>query len=183
VIPTELAGQVVVDYASTPEWGAASATFSPDLAYRYALWRCWDIRGSRVTFVMLNPSTADAFTVDPTVRRCLGFAKMAGAGSMTVVNLYALRSTDPKVLYTHPDSIGHLNNEFIRDAALQSDVTIAGWGAHGAFMGRGPTVRRFLTELGVRLRCLRITKGGHPGHPLYLPADSPLLPYPTEMPR
>jgi hypothetical protein len=73
----------------------SSAVLSPDGVYRYRLDRVWGA-GPRVLFVMLNPSTADATQDDPTLRRCLGFARDWGYGSLTVANLYAYRARGPQ---------------------------------------------------------------------------------------
>lgn len=76
-------------------------------AYRYRLDRLGALLGrGAVNFVMLNPSTADAEQDDPTIRRCLGYAFRWGFARLIVTNLYALRSTDPRALWEHPDPIG-----------------------------------------------------------------------------
>jgi hypothetical protein len=170
--------EIVHDYDLT---GDASAVFDGSRQYRYALTRTWDKTKPTVTFLMLNPSTADAFTVDPTIRRCLAFAHREGAGTLQVVNLFALRSTSPGLLYTHPDPVGPRNDEFIVDAVDGSAAVIAGWGVHGGFAGRDAAVRHLLT--GTRLACLRLTKSGHPMHPLYIPGDAPLIDYAMEAAR
>src|SRR5438105_250311 len=77
---------------------AGSAWFSPDKQYRYLLTRSWDHIPQAMTWIMLNPSTADAFRDDPTIRRCISFARREGCGSIRVVNLFALRATDPRDL-------------------------------------------------------------------------------------
>jgi Protein of unknown function (DUF1643) len=46
-------------------------------------------------------------------------------------------------------------------------MTVCGWGNGGAHIGRGVDVRRMLHNP----HCLRLTKDGHPSHPLYLPAS------------
>lgn len=56
------------------------AALSPDGVYRYRLWRIWDDDLAPTAFVMLNPSTADAMQDDPTIRRCMSFARSWGAG-------------------------------------------------------------------------------------------------------
>src|SRR5512133_2959068 len=98
---------------SEPDYIASGATFSRDRRYRYSLWREWNRDLSRVAFVMLNPSTADEARLDPTIRRCLGYAHAWGCGSFVVGNLFALRSTDPAALYRADDPVGRAN-----DAAL-----------------------------------------------------------------
>lgn len=160
----------------------ATATFSPGRVYRYALTRRWDTDRPMAAFVMLNPSTADAFTVDPTVRRCVSFACDWGAGGVLIVNLFALRSTDPRALYSHPDPVGPDNDTVItwHLSAMTEVVTpvIAAWGVHGELHGRGREVAALLAARRVPLSCLGTTKDGHPKHPLYLPASAT----PTEFP-
>lgn len=161
---------VAVTDESLGEWGEATATFSEDRVHRFLLTRTWDEVLPRVNFVMLNPSTADAFQLDPTNRRCVGFAREWGFGGVVTTNIFAFRSTDPKGLRTATDPIGAENDAFIVDAAQSCDVVIAAWGTHGALGGRGDEVRELLRGAGVPLSVLRVTAGGHPSHPLYLPA-------------
>lgn len=152
------------------------AVFSDCGNFRYRLWREWGL-GSPLLFVMLNPSTADAFTVDPTIRRCIGFARRWGAGGITVVNLYGLRSTDPRALNVHPDPVGP-DNDAVIGRVLSGDGiarVVAAWGAHGR-ADRVATVRALAAGAGVSLACLGRTKGCSPRHPLYVRGDADLLP-------
>jgi hypothetical protein len=119
----------------------SGAELSPCRRYRYRLWRRWS-DGPVVNFVMLNPSTADAEQDDPTVRRCVGFAKSWGAGGLVVTNLYALRSTDPKALWTADDPVGPENAFHLGSGALGADTVVCAWGAEGARNGRGNEVLR-----------------------------------------
>jgi hypothetical protein len=121
---------------------------------------------------MLNPSTADAFQLDPTNRRCVGFAQAWGYGELVTTNIFAFRSTNPAGLRTANDAIGPENNEAIVTAAKNADLVIAAWGAHGELQDRGNAVRQMLGKAGVPLHMLRLTKAGHPGHPLYLSGDT-----------
>ena len=59
--------------------------------YRYRLSRIWDDKKPLVLFIMLNPSTADAEQDDPTIRRCIAFAKNWGYGGFMAGNLFAFR--------------------------------------------------------------------------------------------
>lgn len=153
-------------------FGLATATFDVQRWYRFRLSRVWDPALKRVNFVMLNPSTADAFAVDPTVRRCIGFAQAWGCGSLEVTNVFAYRATDPKVMAAQHDPVGDGNDDAILAAACAADLVVAAWGVHATLDGRETAVRRLLGGAGVELRYLRLTKGGHPGHPLYVPADT-----------
>lgn len=159
--------------------GRGTAILSADRAYRYVLTRWWGT-GSHMVWVMLNPSTADAFTEDPTIRRCRTYARREGCGGLTVVNLFALRSTDPKALRAHPDPVGPGNDAAILRGLWHSPaLVVCGWGNKGTLHGRGSAVARMLTGLGVPMYCLAVTGNGQPAHPLYQPAAAPLLPWPS----
>lgn len=143
------------------------AEFSPCKKYRYRLWRKWS-DNPRVCFVMLNPSTADDINNDPTVERCQRRAKAWGFGAVEVVNIFALRSTNPKVLYNKDvDPIGDWNNKAIKIASMQAQLIVCGWGKHGSLMNRGSAVVKLLSEF--KLYYLRTNSDGSPEHPLYIP--------------
>jgi hypothetical protein len=171
-VPAGLVTDDASDLAQT-----ATATFSVDRTYRYHLHRGWG-DGPSCVFLMLNPSTADAFVLDPTVTRCVRFAKRWGAGSLTVLNIFALRSTDPRGLYSHPDPVGPANDAVIREHTTGAGLVIAAWGVHGAHLDRAAAVARALAAAGVNLQCLGVTKDGHPRHPLYVKGGTPLTPVP-----
>ena len=159
-------------------WGLATASFSSDRIHRFRLSRIWDDSLARVNFLMLNPSTADAFQLDPTVRRCVGFAKLWGFGQLEVTNIFALRSTDPGALRSASDPVGVGNDDAIVAAANAATVVVAAWGTHGALFDRASAVTKVLASAGVELHQLRLTKDGHPAHPLYLPGTCTPQPWP-----
>jgi hypothetical protein len=161
----------IITETASGEWGAASATFSADRVFRYTLTRTWDPDGPVVNFLMLNPSTADAFVLDPTNRRCVGFARAWGYGAIVTTNIFALRSTDPKGLRDVADPVGPGNDTAILNAARSADLVVAAWGNHGALLDRGQQVQGLLELAGIDLHQLRRTGSGHPSHPLYLPGD------------
>lgn len=144
------------------------AVFSPCQKFRYNLWRQWDKTKPRVTYIMLNPSTADASSNDPTVERCKRRAEAMGFGSLDVVNLFALRSTDPAQLYWTEDPIGPSNDAHIRATVFGSDMVICAWGVHGNLNFRGEKVVAMLRDRGFRLHHLGLNRDGTPKHPLYL---------------
>jgi len=121
---------------------------------------------------MLNGSTADAEKDDPTIRRCIGFAKRWGYGSLEVVNLFGYRTTLPTELKKALDPIGPDNDQYITAAAKRARRIIIAWGAHGAFKGRGKKVLGMLCRYGCKIECLGETKDGHPRHPLYIRNDT-----------
>jgi hypothetical protein len=136
--------------------------------YRYQLWRIWDESKPLVVFIMLNPSTADADEDDPTIRRCMNYARGWGYGGIKVVNLFAYRATNPTELKIVSDPIGPLNNQYIFDTVNNSDIVIAAWGTHGNLHNRDKKIIRIFED---KLQYLGLTKDGHPKHPLYLKAD------------
>lgn len=178
----------------------SGAKISADGKYRYLLWREWrnldtprenwewlgakDGEGHELgepkscLFVMLNPSTADGKEDDPTIRRCVGYAKRLRYDRLEVVNLYAWRATDPAAILAmtgKADPIGERNQSIIQDASVRAGVIICGWGIHGAHIGHDQTVIGWLTDFAkVPLYCLGKTKGGQPRHPLYLKSDAAL---------
>ena len=151
------------------------AQFSEDRIYRYSLERHWGKkRNGVIMFIGLNPSTADAEKDDPTIRRCIGFSKALGAGGYLMGNLFAYRSTDPKALKSENDPVGPDNDHWLLFLALRSLHVIAAWGAFEIARERGIEVRDMLSNHGISLLCLGVTKDGHPRHPLYLPKNSEL---------
>jgi hypothetical protein len=154
--------------------GKATAVFSEDRAYRYRLTRTWGSSGTHATWIMLNPSTADALTDDPTIRRCIAFTKAWGLDSLLVVNLFALRATDPAGLLRHPAPVGEANDRFIREAVAPWSVVVVAWGAHKIAAARSQAVLDMLAARVASVGCLGVTRDGCPRHPLYVPASQPL---------
>jgi hypothetical protein len=159
-----------------------SAVISACGRYRYHLGRRW-ADGPTLPFVMLNPSTADATIDDPTIRRCMGFARDRGFGSIAVVNIFALRATDPADMRAHPSPIGDENDAYLAAAfalaVREGAPIIAAWGVHGVFRDRGRQVAAFAKSAGAPLQCLGVTKEGHPRHPLYVRGDQPFVSLPS----
>jgi hypothetical protein len=162
---------LIVDTGQGP-WGIGTAAFSQDYLFRYRLSRIFDEALPRINFLMLNPSTADAFKLDPTVRRCMGFAKLWGMGTVEVTNIFAYRSTDPKELYKVTDPVGSYNNKAILAASSAASMTVLAWGAHGSLHDRAHAVIDMLRANGHITHVLKLTKVGQPMHPLYMSADT-----------
>ncbi|MBU0641511.1 MAG: DUF1643 domain-containing protein [Planctomycetes bacterium] len=148
----------------------AGAQLDSTGAYRYHLWRCWNSGLSCVAFVMLNPSTADATSDDPTVRRCIGLARAWGHGRIDVVNLFAYRATNPAELCRVADPIGPENDDYLRRVVASVDRTVLAWGNQGRLHGRERSVLQLLAGAGP-LHCLGCTKSGQPRHPLRVRSD------------
>lgn len=143
-----------------------AACLSSCRRYRYALRRRWG-PGASAMLIGLNPSTADKTQDDPTIRRCIGFARAWGFDALCTVNLFAYRATDPADMKKAADPVGDINDATLLDAAKEAGVVVAAWGAYGTYRGRDAQVRSMLPHL----HYLRLTKDEHPGHPLYFPAN------------
>lgn len=146
---------------------ASSAVISPDGQYRYLLTRQVGPSPKVVTFIMLNPSTAEAEQDDPTIRRCIGFTRLWGYGQLRVVNLFAFRTSKPAGLRTAADPIGPENGEYLSQAVQKARVVCA-WGVDGRYLDQDLVMLRRLAQLEVQPFALEVTKGGHPKHPLYV---------------
>ncbi|MBK9145681.1 MAG: DUF1643 domain-containing protein [Candidatus Melainabacteria bacterium] len=144
------------------------AVFDASGCFRYQLWRGLKAGRGRVLFVMLNPNTADEQLDDPTIKRCIGFARDWGFGRLDVVNLFALRTRHPSVLIRRRAPVGPLNDTFIVDCARAADLVIAAWGNHGSHRGRDAEVLSLLRALQVPVYCLQTNNSGQPRHPLYV---------------
>lgn len=153
------------------------AIYSDCEAYRYTLRRVWDEAGRKVSFVMLNPSTATEYQNDPTVERCQRRAVALGFGAMCVTNIFAFRATDPKVMRAAADPIGPANDDAIREAAEWGDALVCAWGNHGDLGNRGANVKALLQSMDVHPYHLGLAKTGHPKHPLYIAYAQALIPW------
>lgn len=140
------------------------AIFSPSRKYRYVLWREWS-EGNSAVFIGLNPSTADETKDDPTIRRCIGYAKEWGYAGICMLNIFAYRTTNPKELRLVEDPIGSENDKYLM-RYLSIGLNIACWGVGGSHENRDQKVIELLGR--ENLMCLGQTKDGHPKHPLYL---------------
>jgi len=157
-----------------PESPRGAAHFSECGRYRYWLTRQTGRPGGEVVFLMLNPSTADASEDDPTIRRCIGFAQREGFGSLLVLNLFALRATDPAELARANDPVGPHNDAVLAAHFAQDFPIVCAWGAHDLARTRWRDVRGACWDRVRPLLCLGTTRDGSPKHPLYLRADTPL---------
>ena len=148
---------------------ASGAQFSRCRRWRYLLWRRWDDAKPAANFLMLNPSTADEFKLDPSCTRARRYAERWGFGALIVTNLFGWRATDPEEMKRAKDPVGRGNDAAILRAARESAVVVCAWGNHGAHLGRSGAVLELLG--GIPLKTLKLNAGGEPAHPLYLPGS------------
>ncbi len=159
--------------------GISGASFSDsNWRYRYALWRIWDLKGDKLLFIGLNPSTANSTKDDPTITRLVGFAKHWGFGGLYAGNLFSHVTPDPDHLIAVIDTPDKVNDSAIKMMRQLSSKVLAGWGNCLKHMGGRPN--QVLALLGEPVFCLRVTKAGEPSHPLYLPWESQLIEYKRE---
>lgn len=155
----------------------AGAAFSPCRRYRYSLWRVWNAHDPWCVFIGLNPSTADEKVDDPTIRRCIAFAKRWKCGRVYMLNAYAFRATDPKVMMRESDPVGQENDETImrltKTAYERNGLIVAAWGVN-CNPNRAAEVCRIING---PIHCLDKTKGGMPKHPLYIKGDEMPKPF------
>lgn len=150
--------------------------YSPDMEFRYAFGRWWgdaDLATAAI-WVLLNPATGDTEQRHrPTLERCIARSRAAGHTGLVVVNLFAFRDTDPRNLRTARDAVGPSNDEVLRVMTSAGAQTIAAWGASGRLNGRSAQVGPLLDSP----MCLGTTRRGEPRHPLYVAADTLLVPW------
>jgi len=161
----------------------SGAVISPDEKYRYVLWRVWDQGQDWMTFIMLNPSTADANEDDATIRRCKRFARDNDCGGLIVVNLFAYRATQPDDLLQAENPVGPDNKRWVENViSMSTGPVVAAWGSwwysnqskrHGQAIPR-LSVEAIAKKRGVPLYCLGRTLSLQPRHPLYIPNDQKL---------
>lgn len=169
-------GGLVIEYGDGRH-GKSHASFDRSRRHRFTLGRQWEKNRKIVSFCMLNPSTADAFRLDPTVTRCFGFATLWGAGGLIIVNLFSLRSPNPKDLRFSCEHGLALNDDAIDNAVSVSDIFVVGWGNNGKYLSRAETVLQRLRDCGAEVfRIGGLTNEGEPRHPLYLPRKEKLVP-------
>ncbi len=147
------------------------ALFSYNREYRYTLSRQLAPLHGRGTcaWILLNPSTADETKLDPTLRRCADFTARWGYQYMLIGNIFAYRATDPADMKARATPVGYLNDDFLLAITNEADMVICGWGTnvHKDFPDRGQQVRDLIAPFDPHY--LKLTQGGHPSHPLYLP--------------
>lgn len=151
--------------------GARHLVTTAEPSYRYLLWRNWGRASSICVFIGLNPSTADATRDDATSRRCVAYARQWGFDALALVNLFAYRSVEPKILRSVLDPVGTYNDAVIDSVARAGALLVCAWGNHGRLYDRSMTISARLRSAGHRLSCLGITQCGEPVHPLYQRSD------------
>lgn len=180
-----------------PHWPIAkdhlACQFSECRRYRYTLWRSWEVfdfddtanahSNDYLMVVGLNPSTADEQKNDPTIRRCIDFAQRWGFGGLCMTNLFAYRATMPRVMKEVQHPVGPSNDYFLKEIAAGAGMVLAAWGNHGSHLDRWKDVVAMIGR-DKDIHTLRMTKSGHPEHPLYIPGETlPWVCWPKGTPK
>lgn len=156
---------------ATEAW-SGGAVYSKCETYRYHLWRKFagvpESHGALVV-CMLNPSTATEAKNDATIVRLASRARSGNYAGLHVFNLFAHRARDPKELFNVHDPIGPDNDRMIAMAVEGEVDVVCAWGEHGTYRDRDRDVLKLLKDHDVGLHAFKVSKGGHPMHPLYLP--------------
>jgi len=155
----------------------AGAKFSRCRRWRYLLWRCWDETKPVANFLMLNPSTADEFKLDPSCTRARNYAERWGFGALVVTNIFGWRATDPQEMKLVKDPVGRGNDAAIVKAAKEAKLVVCAWGNHGLHLERAERVTTLLRRESVKLSFLKMNGEGQPAHPLYLPSSLKPIPW------
>ena len=160
--------------------GPNLCTFSSDRVHRYTLLHTMRGGKSRIAWVGLNPSTADESQLDPTLRRIRGFSLRDGFDQFMMLNVFGLRSTNPKGLLEHSDPIGPRNLIEIEEAIQDCPVVVAAWGGgkYSDHLNAAAQVEAILRKGKRKVMCLGLTGQGFPKHPLYVHGETPLIPLP-----
>jgi hypothetical protein len=159
--------------------GYTGAIFSEDRKHRFCLWRYWDMSNPKVVlFIGLNPSRGNEFYNDPTIKRCIAFAKKFGCGGMLFGNLYSLISPDPDSVKANIETASHpLNNEALLYMAQLSSQVVCCWGTWDFIALRKYAVVDMLRAAGISASCFGLNRDGSPKHPLYLKSNCTLMPF------
>jgi len=140
------------------------AVLSKCRKYRFALWRIWDESKPQVMFIGLNPSTADEIDDDPTLIRCINYAKAWGFGGVCMTNLFAYRATEPRDMLAAYEPVGKENDQWLIRLSKKAGLIVAAWGNTGTFLNRSTHIKRLIPNLNY----LKLNQSGEPAHPLYL---------------
>lgn len=117
---------------------------------------------------MLNPSAANEEQDDPTIRACSQFTQRWGYNQLSVVNLFAYRTSQPLGLKQVANPVGSENNHYLLAAAESADRIILAWGNWGSLLNRDHAVISLFQQHQQKLYCLARNRSGHPRHPLYV---------------
>ena len=160
--------QKIIKRESFDDGFSSAAIFSSCYSFRYSLTRIWDHAGSKLLYILLNPSIATEKISDPTFTRCQTRALLLGYKQFRICNLFAFRSTDPTHLQETPEIKGTHNDKILRKSIIWADSIICSWGSLGTFQNRSSEVIKLLKKSQKNVYHLGLTKNYQPKHLLYI---------------
>jgi len=130
--------------------------------------------------VGINPSTAEPNNLDNTLRNVKSRAEALGYDSWLMINVYPQRATNPNELHKTLDEEMHgANMKEIKAALNKTEFDI--WAAWGTLIEKRAYLWNCLKDIysmiGVQSAWYsigKISKNGHPHHPLYLRNGLPM---------
>ena len=150
--------------------------------YRYIL----GTRGKKpLICVGINPSTARPGALDPTLKSVERIARNSGFDSFIMFNVYAQRATSPNDMEQECNAELHRENMRAFEYILSLSPAPVVWAAWGNIIEKRAYLFDCLADmiaLGERFGAQWVSAGkrsvrGHPHHPLYLRADTPVEPF------
>ena len=151
--------------------------------YRYIL----GTKGQRpLICIGINPSTAAPDDLDNTLKSVERIALFNGYDSFIMFNVYAQRATDPDMMERACNPLLHSENmkafAYVLSLSKCQPSVWAAWGNIIEKRAYLPDCVREMIAVGERCGAQwysagKISKKGHPHHPLYLRKDTPLDPF------
>jgi len=158
----------------------SDAVFSPCGQARFVLTRqwCFEEPVKTIMWIGMNPSIADMFVDDPTVKKEIGFSQRWGFGKYVKTNVTPYRSTDPKnICFKAVNQFAYENLVMILNWAREVDCVVACWGNNTKLVEWANQVYQALLIQKTQIYCLGVNGNGSPKHPLYLKNESKLIKY------
>lgn len=166
----------------SPDYDIEKWIYAPNFysEYRYIL----GTRGKNpLICIGINPSTADPTRLDPTLQSVERIAKNNGFDGFLMMNVYPQRATVPNDLDKQCNPVLHRENlAAFRHVLSLCHGTPTIWAGWGTLIEKRPYLFACLRDMiavgqeyGARWVSFGArSKAGHPHHPLYLRADSPM---------
>ena len=181
--------QKALEAANTPsaDYDIEKWLYAPNFysEYRYIL----GTRGENpLICIGINPSTAQPGDLDNTLKSVERIALGNGFDSFIMFNVYAQRATDPDAMEKECNYLLHKENLEAFRYVLSISRSPAVWAAWGTIIEKRKYLPECLKDMlavgqeyGARWYCAgKVSKKGHPHHPLYLRKDEKIKPFDVE---
>ena len=170
-----------------PDYDVNKWLYAPNFysEYRYIL----GTRGENpLICIGINPSTAQPGDLDNTLKSVERIALGNGYDSFIMFNVYAQRATDPDAMEKACNLLLHRENMEAFRYVLSISKAPAVWAAWGTIIEKRDYLSDCLQDMiaigkeyGAKWLCAgKVSKKGHPHHPLYLRKDEALRQFDVE---